>query len=70
MSDHKFSLTSQEMRVFERLMAGPESYQEIGSYLGLSEACVKSHAGTVLKKMGVKSRLQLVFQELVWKKKN
>ena len=50
-------LTGRELEVLQQIVAG-KSNKEIGSYLNISEATVKSHINNILSKLGVTDRTQ------------
>jgi DNA-binding NarL/FixJ family response regulator len=50
-------LTSRELEVLQQIVAG-KSNKEIGAFLNISEATVKSHINNILSKLGVSDRTQ------------
>lgn len=60
------TLSVREREVAELVVAG-KSNKEIASILGISESTVKNHITSILKKLGVQDRMELV---LLWAKKN
>ncbi len=60
------TLSVREREVAELVIVG-KSNKEIASILGISENTVKNHITSILKKLGVQDRMELV---LLWAKKN
>jgi len=58
-SDALAALTERELEVFSLLTAGL-SNSEIGSRLYLSEPTIKTHVGSILRKLGLRDRVQAV----------
>jgi DNA-binding NarL/FixJ family response regulator len=50
-------LTGRELEVLQQIVAG-KSNKEIGAFLNISEATVKSHINNILSKLGVSDRTQ------------
>jgi DNA-binding NarL/FixJ family response regulator len=50
-------LTGRELEVLQQIVAG-KSNKEIGTFLNISEATVKSHINNILSKLGVTDRTQ------------
>src|SRR5262245_8867115 len=50
-------LTGRELEVLQQIVAG-KSNKEIGAFLNISEATVKSHINNILSKLGVTDRTQ------------
>lgn len=59
-------LSLREREVAELVVAG-KSNKEIAAILGISESTVKNHITSILRKLGVQDRMELV---LLWTKKN
>jgi DNA-binding NarL/FixJ family response regulator len=55
----EFKASKRERQVLE-LVAQGMSNKEIGAQLGIFESTVKSHVGMILKKLGVRSRIEAV----------
>ena len=54
-------LTAREKTVFELLITG-KTTKEIATILKISEKTVRNHISNVIQKLGVKSRIQAVFE--------
>lgn len=59
----KYRLTTRELEIY-RLIVKNYSNKEIGKELFISQPTVKSHVSSILRKMGLKSRTQLVLHEM------
>ena len=58
---HQKILTAREKTVFELLITG-KTTKEIATILKISEKTVRNHISNVIQKLGVKSRIQAVFE--------
>lgn len=59
----KFPLTTREMEIY-RLVIKNYSNKEIGKKLFISQPTVKSHVSSILRKLGLNKRTQLVLYEM------
>lgn len=59
----KSNLTAREMEIY-KLITQNYSNKEIGKALYISQPTVKSHVSSILRKLGINNRTQLIFYEL------